>query len=92
LQTRVLRYWRDKRGHEVDLVLGGDEGDPVAVECKWKADAFDPASLLAFRRRYPAGANYVVASDISRSWTRRYGAVAVRFVALRGLVEGLQPR
>jgi len=92
LQTRVLRYWRDKRGHEIDLVLGGDEGNPVAVECKWKADAFDPASLLAFRRRYPAGSNFVVASDVSRAWTRKYGDVAVQFVALQGLVERLQPR
>ncbi len=89
LQTRVLRYWRDKRGHEIDLVLGGAEGRPVAVECKWKADAFDPSSLLAFRRRYPAGPNFVVASDISRSWTRKYGDVAVKSVSLQGLVEEL---
>jgi hypothetical protein len=91
LQTRALRYWRDKRGHEVDLVLAGRGRGPVVVECKWKADGFDPSALLAFRRKYPSGANYVVASDVSRSWTRTYDDVAVRFVSLKGLVGNLRP-
>ncbi len=90
MQTRRLCYWRDKRGHEIDLVLKGDKGHPVAVECKWKADAFDHSSLMAFRRRYPAGLNFVVASDVPRAWARKYGEVAVQFVSLKELVEGLQ--
>lgn len=92
LQTRALRYWRDKRGHEIDLVLVGRGREPAAVECKWKADAFDPSSLLAFRRRYPAGPNFAVASDVSRVWTHRYGEATVRFVSLRWLVEALRHR
>jgi hypothetical protein len=91
LQTRALRYWRDKRGHEVDLVLAGRGREPVAVECKWKADTFDPSALLAFRRKYPSGANYVVANDVSRSWTRTYDDFAVRFIALKDLVANLRP-
>ncbi len=92
LQTRAIHYWRDKRGHEIDFVLTSRGREPVAIECKWKADAFDPSSLLAFRRKYPAGPNFVVASDVSQVWARRYGDVAVQFVSLQGLVERLQYR
>lgn len=92
LPTRTLRYWRDKRGHEVDLVLVGRGRNPTAVECKWKADAFEPSSLLAFRRRYPQGENYVVSSDVSRAWSRTFNGVQVHFVPLEGLAELLQAR
>lgn len=90
LQMRTIRYWRDKRGHEVDLVLASRNGAPVAIECKWKADAFDPAPLLAFRRNYPKGPSFVVASDVRRTWARKYDGVEVRFCALADLVEALE--
>jgi uncharacterized protein len=90
LQTRSLRYWRDKRGHEVDIVLAGHGADPVAIECKWKADTLDPASLLAFRRKYPKGPNFVVANDLRRAWVRRYDGVEVRFCSLDHLVDEVE--
>ena len=90
LQTRRLFYWRDKRGHEVDIVLPVPGQAPVAVECKWKASAFEPRNLLAFRRRHPGGKNFVVAVDVDRPWTERFGEVFVEFVGLDGLVERLQ--
>ncbi len=51
LQQRVPRYWRNKQGAEVDFVVPrrGSDG-PIAIECKWKAASFEPASLAAFRR------------------------------------------
>jgi len=91
LQTRTVGYWRDKRGHELDFVMTERGRTPVAIECKWAADRFDPASLLAFRRRYPQGSNFVVANDVSRPWTRRFDSLEVRFVSLRGLIESVQP-
>ncbi|MDR7524722.1 MAG: DUF4143 domain-containing protein [Armatimonadota bacterium] len=89
LQTRRLHYWRDKRGHEVDFVLALGRSAPVAVECKWKATAFEPRNLLAFRRRYPAGRNFVVASDVDRPWVQRFGDVTVEFVGLADLLRVL---
>lgn len=90
LQHRALRYWRNKRGAEVDFVLplrGRDE--PIALECKWQAASFDPSALLAFRRVYPRGENYVVAPDVERAYTRTYTGTRVRFVSLDHLTAHL---
>lgn len=89
LQTRDIRYWRDKRGHELDFVLAGRGRPPVAVECKWSADGFDAGNLAAFRRLYSAGENYVVAQDVDRPYRRDYGSVGVHFVGSADLVERL---
>jgi hypothetical protein len=89
LQTRRISYWRDKRGHEVDFVYVRRGKAPVAIECKWSADEFDPGNLLAFRRQYAAGENYVVARDVDRDHTRSIQGVNVKFVALPGLIKAL---
>lgn len=83
-------FWRNKRGAEVDFVLplrGGHE--PIALECKWQAASFDPSALLAFRRGYPRGENYVVAPDVERAYTRTYTGTRVRFVSLDHLTTRL---
>ncbi len=90
LPDRQVRYWRDKQRHEIDFVLSGrGDSSPRAVECKWSPDQFEPAALLAFRRRYPHGENLVVAQDVDRSFSRGYRGVEVRFVSLEGLIEVL---
>jgi hypothetical protein len=89
LQSREIHYWRDKQGHELDFVLARRGMPPVAIECKWKAEEFDPAALLAFRRRYPQGTSYVVAQDVERSFVRHAKGVEVQFVSLSGLVAAL---
>ena len=87
-QKRDLHYWRDKRGHEVDFVTLR-RGKPIAIECKWRADGFDPRNLRAFRKAYPEGENFVVTPDTGRSHTRRDGDVEVQFVSLVDLMERL---
>jgi predicted AAA+ superfamily ATPase len=87
LQSREIRYWRDKRGHEVDFILAGARKSPFAIECKWSASDFDAGNLQAFRRLYPQGGNLVVANDVERSFTRSYGEVSVKFVSLSGLMS-----
>lgn len=89
LQSRNIRYWRDKRGHEVDFVLAGRKKPAVAIECKWSATEFEPINLQAFRRRYPHGDNLVVANDVDRSFSRAYGDLRVKFVGLAALVSEL---
>lgn len=89
LQTREIGYWRDKRGHEVDFVLAARRKSPIAIECKWSADRFDPANLLAFRTQHPDGDNVVLAEDITRAFTRNYGTLTVRFEGLASFVEHL---
>jgi len=96
MQSRRINYWRDKRGHEVDFIIAGRSAQsagggahPVAIECKWSAGEFDSGNLLAFRRQHPQGANFVIAQDVARSFTRNYGDVKVRFIGLSSLGEAL---
>ena len=92
LQTRRLNYWRDKRGHEVDFVCVRRSRPPVAVECKWSAETFDPAALKAFVVHYPKAECVMVAQDVDRTATRHYGDLSVRFVSLETLVRLLASR
>jgi hypothetical protein len=96
LQRRDILYWRDKQGHEVDFVVASRSSPPTAIECKWKADQFDPGSLQIFRKHHPEGRNYVVASDVAEPFARRYGAIQVVFTGLgpltRELVKALSAR
>jgi uncharacterized protein len=90
LQRRPPSYWRSKRGEEVDFVLprrGG--GGVTAIECEWKAASFDAGALAAFRRLYPEGVSFVVASDVEASYTRTYDGFEVEFVSLESLIEKL---
>ena len=90
LQSRGIRYWRDKRGHEVDFILARRGADPIATECKWSAGNEVPPSLLAFRKQYPQGQNFVVAADIDRSLSRKLGDLTVRFVNLSILISEIK--
>lgn len=85
-----LNYWRDKRGHEVDFVLARRGSEPVAIECKWSAGRFEPQSLVSFRQAYPRGRNFVVAQDVDRAYTRRYGGLQATFCSLRNLLKLLE--
>ncbi|MGA3323108.1 MAG: ATP-binding protein [Terriglobia bacterium] len=87
LQSRQIFYWRDKRGHEVDFILPTRRREPLAVECKWSASAFEAANLQAFRRVYPQGENIVVAQDVDRAFRRNYGEISVRFESLPSTVS-----
>jgi predicted AAA+ superfamily ATPase len=88
-QTRRINYWRDKRGHEVDLVIAHRHLPPVAIECKCSASDFDPSGIRAFRRQYPAGDNCVVAQDVDRTFEKSCGDLQVQFVDLSGLIHRL---
>ena len=89
LQTQEIHYWRDKNGHEIDFVLRGQGAAPDAIECKWSAGEFDPKNLLAFRRQYPAGRNWVVSADVDQAYTRQIKGVEVRTTGLQGLIDEL---
>jgi predicted AAA+ superfamily ATPase len=89
LQSREVGYWRDKSGHEIDFVLAGRRKHPIAIECKWSSDKFDPVNLAAFRRQHPEGENVVLAEDVKRTFNRSYGALPVRFEPLETFVESL---
>ncbi|HPA26068.1 MAG TPA: DUF4143 domain-containing protein [Acidobacteriota bacterium] len=89
LQTRKINYYRDKQGHEVDFVIARAGRPPIAIECKWSADNADLKNLKHFRKHYPEGENYIVCSDVKRSFTRIYDGLTVNFVGLPDLIAGL---
>jgi len=89
LQTRDIRYWRDKRQHEIDFVFQRRGTPPAAIECKWSAGEFDARNLAAFRHAHPRGDNYVVAHDVRRPYRRSVAGHDVRFVGLDGLIARL---
>jgi predicted AAA+ superfamily ATPase len=89
LQHRDVRYWRDKRSHEVDFIPVPRCGAPLAIERKWNPDAFEPEGLLAFRRRYPAGQNFVISPSIETPFERHVDGVAVTFAGLADLVAAV---
>lgn len=89
LQRRSVMYWRTKRGEEIDFVLAPRGEAPAAIECKRRADDFEPRALQLFRELHPGGRNYVVAMDVSRVYERRFGDCTVKFTSLSGLVEDL---
>lgn len=89
-QRRELRYWRNKQGAEIDFVLSPRGGDgPIAIECKWKAGAFDANALAAFRHAYPEGKSFVVAADVETPYTRNYDGFEAEFVSLENLIQRL---
>ncbi len=84
-----LRYWRDKQGHEVDLIWTRRGRTPIAIECKWSARDFDPTGLLAFARAYPETEILVVSPDAKPAFTREIAGVRVQALTLEGLVARL---
>jgi uncharacterized protein len=85
-----VRYWRDKKGHEVDFVVVRRGRAPIAIECKWSADRPEPAGLTAFRRFYPKADAVVASADVDRTIHRDLGAAGkVDFVSLETLVDRL---
>ena len=88
-QGARLGYWRDKQKHEIDFIWAPRGRPPLAIECKWSADEFDPGNLRVFRRQHPDGDNVVVAHDVDRPFKRTYGDLVVRFEDLPLLARRL---
>jgi hypothetical protein len=76
-----LYFWRDKQQREVDFVVPRRRDVVDAIECKWRADAFETRGLRAFRAIYPKGRNFVVAPLEGRTYDRKVDGFEVSFVS-----------
>lgn len=83
-----VRYWRDKRGRELDFVVPRGREEVDAIECKWDPAGFDPEALTLFRSWYPEGRNFVVTPGVGRPYVRRYGDCEVTVCSPAGLPSG----
>ncbi|OVE77335.1 hypothetical protein BVX98_03065 [bacterium F11] len=90
MQTRDIRYWRDKMGHEIDFIWAPRGKPPFTVECKWSSRNFDGRNIRVFRRHYPQGKDLVVAHDIDRPYIKRMGNREIQFTSLSHLPEILR--
>jgi len=92
LQTRDIKYWRDKRGHEIDFILQKRGQAPVAIEYKWKSPGRDlkNKNIQAFVKQYPAAKVYIVSSDATRTYQRKSRGHPVSIISLAKLIKELQ--
>lgn len=90
LQSRNIQTWRDKQQNEVDFIWAERGKPPVAIEVKWKAEAFEPRGLLAFRALHPGDRNLVVASDVVQPYTRTIAGLTITFTSVSDLAEQMK--
>ena len=87
LQSRQIRYWRDKQGHEVDFIVARRGQPPLAIEAKLTSRDFDFANLRVFMRQYPQSQAFVVTSDLTRSITRVVDGISLSFMKLPDFIK-----
>lgn len=96
LQARKVNYWRDKQGREIDFIVKGKGAILTAIECKLTSFIDDMAlakigkNFEAFRKLYPDGENLIVASNIDRSFQKKYGEIVLNFVSVQEFIERLK--
>ena len=91
LHGRIIHYWRDKRGHEVDFVLITKEMGITAITCQWKAKDFELRNLRAFRRRYPEGPNWIVCGDTVQGHSQSFDKIRAEFISLEEMSKRIDP-
>ena len=96
LQTRSIHYWRDKYNHEIDFVINDKNYKYAAIECKYKSLSLAKnfsgkmvSNFETFRKYYPDGKNYVVASDINTPYERNFEGLTISFVGTQHLIDDL---
>ncbi len=103
LQTRSIKYWRNKRGHEIDFVISDKRAakSVTAIECKFSISnqSFSSEGLRelvknfeALRKFYPAGDNYVVAHDVDEPFARAYNGISLIFINAKDLAAEVSRR
>src|SRR3989304_5644886 len=73
--TGFMCYYRG--WHDINFIIIKNKTEPVVIECKWSAAAFEPGNIRAFRRQYPHGINYVVTSDTDKAFSKTYDNIKV---------------
>lgn len=82
-----IQFWRDRQQQEVDFIISRGRDAADAIECKWRASAFDPAPLRAFRALHPAGRNLVVAPDLDVPLNKKVAGLEIEFCPLGRLPD-----
>jgi predicted AAA+ superfamily ATPase len=90
-QARDLMYWRDKQGHEIDIIIRNRKDASItAIECKWREKNFDGKNVEIFRKYYPDARIYVVSNDNKAAYSRKLRDATINFIGLSDLDKLLQ--
>lgn len=89
LQTRKIRYWRDKQGNEVDFIIERRGLEPAAIETKWRDRDSNYSGLKAFINQYPNAQAFVVAENLANCFTKKINGISVMFTGLSDLIKRL---
>ena len=87
LQSRKIRYWRDKQGHEVDFIIERRGHAPIAMEAKWSSKNCDFTGLRVFLRQYPNAKAFLVCNDLSKSIKKNIDGISVVYAGLKGFLH-----
>lgn len=85
-----VHYWRDKRGHEIDFVLVPWGKSPITVECKWSANNMETRNLIAFRKAYSEGENWLVLPNVERPFKRHHDRLEWDCIGLPEFIRRLE--
>ena len=92
LQSRQIRYWRDKQGHEVDFIVLRRGRPPLAIEAKWSCHDFDLANVKVFVRQYPQSQVFVAANNLIRSSEQMMDGIRLTFITIPDLVKLIEKK
>ena len=106
LAGRKHEVWLTPMTHadvEVDFVIAARRASPMAIECKWSQDAFEPEAMLAFGGSTRRGTTYSwrpmcsgQARDASKDWRFAWWdcdtSRSVCHDTRRSLVERIAPK
>lgn len=82
-------YWRDKQKHEIDFVVKPARGQAVyAIECKSNYKNFEPRNLIAFRKAYPNGENFLYAANVPKPLNLSFKGLTVTALPLNAVKWG----
>ena len=87
LSATRIHFWRNKQKQEVDFIIPRGRNEADAIECKWRASAFDPGALRAFRALHPSGKNIIVAPDVNSPLQKKIAGLDIHFCSLEQLSE-----
>ena len=87
LPAEEIHYWRDKQKHEIDFVWAPRTAPPVAIQCKWRAAAGNPADFVSFSNLYPAADRWILAADRTGAITRTHNAKSYTETGIDALPE-----
>lgn len=84
---RNIHFWRDKDQREIDFVCIRHDNTIDTIECKWDPDSFNVKNLEKFRELYPNGNDFVVSSQVTPSYIKRFNDRKVTFTSVYDIGE-----